>query len=130
MTNLERQLAKFWEVEEILIDYSRSGEEVEYENYFVSIVSQNKAGRYTVCLPFCKNAKQLGDSRSMALKRLISLKRKLSADEILRNEYTRVIGEHLKLGQLVIVKDPSDSRYYMPHHAVIKKQYDESLHSI
>lgn len=121
LANLEKQLIKFWEIEEVTTDKPKSEEEIDCERHFVNNVSRNEKGRYTVRLPFRKNAETLGESRTIALRRLLSLERKLDADETLKNEYTRVIKEHLRLGHMSIVKDSENNGYYMPHHAVIKE---------
>lgn len=75
-------------------------------------------GRYTVRLPFRETTKRLGDSRTVALKRLSTLERKFNTNQILKNEYTRVIDEYLKLNYMS-VEDVDDDGYYMPHHTYI-----------
>ncbi|XP_012220698.1 uncharacterized protein [Linepithema humile] len=121
LTSLEKQLIKFWEIEEVATDKSRSEEKIERERHFVNNVFRNKKGRYKVRLPFRKIAGTLGESRAMALRRLSSLERKFDADKTLKNEYTRVIEEHLRLGHMTVVRDCENNGYYMPHHAVIKE---------
>ncbi|XP_011883162.1 PREDICTED: uncharacterized protein LOC105570513 [Vollenhovia emeryi] len=62
----------------------------------------------------------LGDSRTVALKRLNSLERKLDSDPLLRAAYSQVIQEYSDLKQMIPVNNPSNKRFYMPHHTVIK----------
>jgi len=57
----------------------------------------------------------------MALKRLLSLERKLNANVTLKNDYTRIFEEYLQLSHMTMIDDPDDDGYYMPHHAVIKE---------
>ncbi|XP_011691571.1 PREDICTED: uncharacterized protein LOC105452295 [Wasmannia auropunctata] len=121
LTSLEKQLVKFWEIEEITTDKPRSEEENLCEAHFLETVSRDNDGRYVVRLPFRKINNHLGNSRNVALKRLTSLERKLNANDSLKSEYARVIEEHLKLNHISLVKNPTDDGYYMPHHAVRKE---------
>jgi len=120
MTRLEKQLAKFWEIEEIVANKSKSKEEIYCEEHFVNTVSRDSNGRYIVRLPL-RDVKRLGESRTAAFKRLVSLERKFNTDETLKGEYSRAIEEHLTLGHMSVIQECGDSEYYMPHHAVIKK---------
>ncbi|XP_011701203.1 PREDICTED: uncharacterized protein LOC105457927 [Wasmannia auropunctata] len=121
LTSLENQLAKFWRIEEVVKNEIKSEEEIECESYFTKTVSRNKDGRYIVRLPFRHTEKRLGDSRSIAFKRLTALERKFNANAILKDEYTRIVKEYLELGHMSLVEDPGDNGYYMPHHAVVKE---------
>ncbi|XP_011705950.1 PREDICTED: uncharacterized protein LOC105461166 [Wasmannia auropunctata] len=121
LTNLEDLLLRFWTVEEVAIDKPKSEEDTECETHFMRTVSRDGSGRYTVRLPFRSTGKRFGESRTLALKRLASLERKLNANMTLKNEYTRLIEEYLNLGHMSRIDDPGDDGYYMPHHAVIKE---------
>ncbi|XP_011882321.1 PREDICTED: uncharacterized protein LOC105570019, partial [Vollenhovia emeryi] len=120
-TNLESQLNKFWTIEEIATDKPKSNEEIAMEAHFRNTVRRDSTGRYVVRLPFRETNQRLGESRNIALKRLTSLERKLNANAILRNEYTQVLEEYLRLGHMSVVEISSDDGFYMPHHAVIKE---------
>lgn len=120
LTRLEDLIQKFWEIEEIGLNKPQTEEEVECESHFIRTVSRDVNGRYTVRLPFGNTNKRLGNSRKMALKRLLSLERKLDTDAKLKNEYARVINEYLNLKHMSWVTNSDESGYYMPHHAVIK----------
>ncbi|XP_070529961.1 uncharacterized protein [Cardiocondyla obscurior] len=121
LTNLENQVTKFWMIEEIHADKPKSREEVKCETFFNETVSRNPDGRYTVRLPFRDLNKRIGESRSIALKRLLSLERKFNSNDILKQEYTKIIEEYKKLGHISVVEDFDDDKYYMPHHAVFKE---------
>ncbi|XP_071576788.1 uncharacterized protein [Temnothorax nylanderi] len=120
LTSLENQLLKFWTIEEIGTDRPWSAEERECEAHFRKTVRRDISGRYIVRLPFRESKVRLGESRTNALRRLLSLERKLDANVKLKEEYTRVIEEYLELGHMSLVEDPGDDGFYMPHHAVIK----------
>ncbi|XP_011884070.1 PREDICTED: uncharacterized protein LOC105571210 [Vollenhovia emeryi] len=91
------------------------------EAHFRNTVRRDSTGRYVVRLPFRETNQRLGESRYIALKRLTSLERKLNANAILRNEYTQVLEEYLRLGHMSVVEISNDDGFYMPHHAVIKE---------
>lgn len=119
LTKLESQLNKFWTLEEIATNTPRSEEENRCETHFLNTVSRGEY--YTVRLSFRETNRHLGDSRTVALKRLLTLERKFNVDHILKNEYTRIIEEYLKLNYMSVVKSFNDDGYYMPHYAVVKK---------
>lgn len=121
ITTLHEQLCKFWSIEEVTTRKPRSKEEMQCETHFLSNVTRDGSGRYIVRLPFRETSDRLGDSRSIALKRLLSLERKLDVNEGLKIEYTRVIEEYLRLGHMSVIENPGNDGYYMPHHAVIKE---------
>lgn len=120
LTNLENQLIKFWSIEEVAPVDTRSREEIECETHFAKNIRRDNNGRYITRLPFRESNKRLGESRTMALRRLLSLECKLDRDPTLRLEYSRILDEYKRLGHMSLVDAPGDSGFYMPHHAVIK----------
>jgi len=121
VANLETQLIKFWETEEIIKEKPKSDEELKCEAHFLKNVSRDGSGRYIVRLPFRETDKQLGESRAVALKRLSSLERKLNANETLKTEYDRIMKEYMTLNYTAVINDDNKDGYYMPHHAVFKE---------
>jgi hypothetical protein len=121
MTSLEKQLVKFWEIEEVAVDKPKLEEEIQCKTHFLKNVSRDEGGRYIVHLPFRKTSNNLGETRSFALKRLLSLERKLNANESLKSEYSRIIEEYINLKYVSLINDTGDYGYYMPHHAVLKE---------
>ena len=121
LTNLERLITKFWEIEELDKHKSKSEEEKQCETHFLENVSRDINGHYIVRLPFRKLTNHL-DSRVIALKRLFSLERKLNANENLKLEYNRVIEDYIRLNYMSLINDSEiNEGYYMPHHAVVKE---------
>jgi len=80
----EEQIARFWTTEEIQIDTSKSIEESDCKAHFSNHVTRNSDGRYVVRLPFRNDGKWLGESQTVALKRLYSLERKLDSNPALK----------------------------------------------
>jgi len=84
LTDLEQQIAKFWTSEEVQGNTSKSIEESDCEMHFLTHVTRNNDGRYVVRLPFRNDGKRLGKSRTIAIKRMYSLERKLDSDSALK----------------------------------------------
>ncbi|KYN19129.1 hypothetical protein ALC57_08543, partial [Trachymyrmex cornetzi] len=124
MMNLDSQLIKFWSIDEITGNEIKSEEDSDCEAHFANTVARLHDGRYVVRLSFRKTNKVLGESRSMAFRRLLSLERKLSINTVLRNEYERIFEEYLRLEHMSLIRNPDDRGYYMPHHAVMKEESD------
>ncbi|XP_070527735.1 uncharacterized protein [Cardiocondyla obscurior] len=120
LSNLENQITKFWTIEEVFTNKPYSKEEIECENFYIKTVSRRQDGRYVVRLPFRVLNKFIGESRSIALKRLFSLERKLTSNPNLKLEYERNIKKYKMLNHMSEIKTPSDHGFYMPHHAVFK----------
>mgnify|MGYP002717571259 CR=1 FL=1 len=124
LSNLESQLIKFWEIEEVPIEKSKSGEELECEAHFINTTTRDSNGRYTVKLPFRQTNKQIGDSRDIALKRLLAVERRFESNTALKFEYSKVLQEYIDLKHMSLIENPDDNGYYLPHHAVIKDSSD------
>jgi len=120
LSNLEFQLVKFWEIEEIPADKPRSITEIESESHFVRTTTRSEDGRYIVRLPFRKTDVRLGELRTAALRRLSALERRLDSNPTLKRKYSKVLEEYLSLNHMSLIENPDDDGYYMPHHAVIK----------
>lgn len=118
---MKSQLARFWTIEEITNHTAKSEDERYCEAHFTNNVARNYKGRYVVRLPFRTTDAQLGESRSIAIKRLLALERRLEQDTTLNLEYTRVINKYKTLGHMSLVNHLPHDGFYMPHHAVIKQ---------
>lgn len=120
ITNVEFELQKFWEIEEGTIKQFRSADDQACEEQFTATIERTKSGRYIVGLPFNDKRDQLGESQSRALNRLLALERKLERDPELKEQYTKILEEYLKLGHMTQVKPDHAPGFYLPHHAVVK----------
>lgn len=115
-------IQQFWELEEIPHKQFLSPEDTECENIYSSSVTRDEDGRYSVALPFCRDPSELGNSRSNAHRRLMTLERKFKQVPTLRENYNAVIAEYIENGYLTEVPEPevTDDGYYIPHHAVVR----------
>lgn len=122
LNDLDLALHRFWELEEISQIKPLSPEEVECENIFKATLCREQNGRFSVTLPFCRDASALGDSRGVAHRRFLALERKLKKDSDLRLMYHKVILEYLKEGYLSESDSDLTDGYFIPHHGVLKQE--------
>ncbi|XP_029659414.1 uncharacterized protein LOC115233245 [Formica exsecta] len=119
--DIDEELTKFWEIEEFGNNKILSNEEKECKDHFVSTVRHDQNGRFVVNIPFKRNPRELGESRAIASKRLISLERRLQRNPILKKQYT-FLAEYEKLGHMQKIAEGTAHKisYYLPHHCVVK----------
>lgn len=107
------------------------------ESFFVNTHRRQENGKYLVRLPLktlYDPAQFIGESKSIAMSRLLQLERRLSRNEKLREAYIDTINEYLSLGQMKRVTSSENENLhrtddgrvlstccYLPHHAVIKE---------
>lgn len=125
--NLEAQLVKFWELEEVNVTkpvYSR--EEQKVEDHFLKTYKRADDGHFIVSIPFTSDVNKLGDSRESALKRFYSLEKKLKSNDKLCKDYCNFMNEYLSMSHMEImnesIKESRESGYYIPHHPVIREE--------
>ncbi len=103
---------------------SIAAEERMVVHHFESNHSRSKEGRFIVPLPKNPNARSIGESRSRAVKRFMSLERSLNAKGCFK-EFNAVMQEYLDSGHaetipLLDLEKPPDFTFYLPMHAVHK----------
>lgn len=121
---LNEQITKFWEVE----NYSNlkqhlSPTEKYCEEHFEKTVKKDDSGRFIVKIPFKENLSDLGNTRQMALNRLLFMEKRLNKNAYLRKEYNKFLEEYLNLGHMSMVNENAEREKivcYLPHHPVIK----------
>ncbi|XP_055589536.1 uncharacterized protein LOC129741775 [Uranotaenia lowii] len=122
--NLEKTIARFWEIEEGGFENRYSVEEAECERHYLQHVSRQADGRYLVKLPTKPDVlAKLGDSKTAAVRRMHQIERRFSNDPVLAAEYRKFMDEYESLGHMVQVNDdidPNVPNYYLPHHPVVK----------
>ena len=118
-------LRKFWEIEEKpMSDSTLSPEERTVVHNFRDNHSRSDSGRFVVPLPKKPDAKQIGESRSQAVRRFLSLERSLHSKHQF-DEFGSVMQEYLDLGHAELVppsdlEKPEHQVFYLPMHAVRK----------
>lgn len=122
---LDEQLTKFWQLEEVNCQSSFSITDKYCESHFLENTRRDQYGRFTVSIPLKNTINNLGNSRQAALNRFISLEKRLSKNNNLRNEYVKFMTEYETLGHMTPISESHDNdktNYYLPHHAVIREQ--------
>ena len=119
-------LRKFWEVEEHPKDVSTlSPEERTVVQHFQETHTRNDVGRFVTPLPKKPQCKPLGESRSQAVRRFLSLERTLHSKGKFP-EFSAVVQEYFDMehAELIPVADlqkPANDVFYLPMHAVRKE---------
>ncbi|XP_064462067.1 uncharacterized protein LOC135372371 [Ornithodoros turicata] len=107
--DIDSQLRAFWELEHMGIVHRE----------------ESNPDDDTVLQRFRSSASfEDGDNKALAVQRLQAITKKLLRDESLLQEYDQTIREYLNNGHAERVTDPevnSGPVYYMPHHAVIRR---------
>jgi len=134
-------LSKFWEVEETPKNHplgSYSPEERLVVRHFHENHHKSKDGTFVVPLPRRPGAKALGESRTQAVKRFLSLERSLHSKNQFK-AFSDVIEEYFEMDHAEPVptddlQKPSHQVFYLPMHAVMEsstttKVFDASAKS-
>ena len=111
-------LKKFWEVEEIPHGNCWSLEEKACEDHFVSTTYRDDDGRYVVSIPWRPGCPTLGESRSIALKRLLQVEKRVRG-----SNYGQVIQEYIDLDHAEVVPGGELDKLncYLNHFGVSKE---------
>ncbi|XP_046807521.1 uncharacterized protein LOC124420038 [Lucilia cuprina] len=125
---LDKEISKFWEVEDLPRERFISPSDKKCEELFKMTTRKSPEGRYIVSLPFKEGYPEklcLGKSRNSALAQFFRNESRLLRDPSLKSEYDRVVQEYEDLNHMSKVCDESLNEsltYYLPHHAVIKPE--------
>ena len=121
-------LRRFWEIEEAFKPEDNfSLEEKAVVQHFKNTHTRLKDGTFTVPLPKKTDVNPLGESRSQAVRRFISLERSLHNRREFEPLFAKVVKEYFTLGHAEPVpsadleKEAAET-FYLPMHAVKKEQ--------
>ena len=96
-----------------------------------SSCSRLESGHYEIALPFRDAEPMFPNNRSLAVRRLDGLKRKLAADDKLHQDYSAFMDEMLQKGYAEIVPEGvqgiEGKVWYIPHHAVRHMQKPDKV---
>ncbi|XP_062541817.1 uncharacterized protein LOC134209804 [Armigeres subalbatus] len=128
METLDKNIERFWTIEELAETKPRSQEEADCEMHFQQTTTRDETGRYVVQYPKRIGFNELiGESKGTALRRFQQLERRLEKDAAIRKRYNEFMQEyiHLKhmkpIGTLDNVEDHGRTVCYLPHHPVFKE---------
>lgn len=122
---LDELLQRLWEVECVPQKHLRTKEEQLCEDHFVTNTVRNENGRYVVKLPIKAESFELGNSRQMALRRLMQLEQRFERMPLLKENYVQFMREYLELGHMQEAGPLPHGKqhYYIPHHAAGTKKF-------
>ncbi|BES87780.1 Pao retrotransposon peptidase [Nesidiocoris tenuis] len=122
-------LHRFWEIEEPPVVEHLSSSDQECEDLYCRSVKRQPDGRYVVALPLSSQAQNLGISRPAALRRFLSLERRLNQDRTLREQYHEFMEDYLGQGHMVPApgSPPDGNQYYIPHHCIFRRDSKGSV---
>ena len=92
--------------------------------HFETHYSRSKEGRFVVPLPKNPNARPIGESRSQAVKRFLSLERSLNFKNRFQ-DFNSVMLEYIEMRHAEAIpatdlEKPTELTFYLPMHAVYK----------
>ncbi len=100
---IQEDLKKFWEVEEVeAISSTPSNEELAKE-YFKAHVTRLENDKFSVALPFCKDKSLIANTYGMAYAALLQNERQLDAP--VRQAYREFMAKYLNLGYMELIPE-------------------------
>lgn len=123
LQDVDDSLRRFWEVEELPSDCKSFSVDEEFcESHYIENTSRLPNGRFSVMMPFKENPEEsLGNSYPIAMRRFLSLEKKLNKSPLLKDQYRHFLEEYAELGHMTEVVRPV-SGCYLPHHCVVREQ--------
>ena len=123
--DLNHLLTFFWSSQEPERPHlNQTQVELQVQAHYAKTVTYSASRRrYTVSLPWRKDAPALGDSRSQALSRYISNERSILRRGVWK-DFQEVVQSYLDLGHAELVPQQERElacKYYLPMHSVIKQ---------
>lgn len=120
-----QDLQKFWELEEIenINNDIITEDDKLCEDHFIQNTSRNSEGRFVVRIPLKYPISNLGESKTMATKRLISLERKFQQNSLFKIQYTDFMEEYKRLQHMTKLDylEKDKTYYFLPHHGVLRE---------
>lgn len=123
LETLGKMLEKFWEQNEVASQHIPTPDDAYCESLFQITHGRDDSGRYSVRLPIKEGfLTKLGDSYNSAVQQLISLERRLSKNDALREKYIQFLSDYLNQGHMksASISNKSTPSFYLLHHAVTK----------
>ncbi|XP_047543171.1 uncharacterized protein LOC125075519 [Vanessa atalanta] len=127
--DVEDMLKSIWEIEH----YTKrkiTQEEKRCEDIYEQTHTRNEEGRYIVKLPFKTDNPRSpdGNTKEIAMKRLLQLERRFKRMPYLKEEYTKVIEEYIQLNHMEEVpqNEINNRCVYLPHHAVVNPEKEST----
>lgn len=115
---LSKIMQQFWLVENMPYEERLTPDEQRCEDIFMTTHDREEDGRYSVSMPFNDKLPLLGRSKSIALKQLFAMERKMSTRPQFASDYRTYMREFENQGFMSKINETHESGYYTPHHGV------------
>lgn len=123
--NIDERIEAFWKIEDCSDNVIDTTSEDEIcRKHFNDNVTNDYRGKYIVKLPFKNNVGNLGESYTTALRRFLSLERRLMKNPQRYDQYKQFMNEYEQLKHMEVVPNEIDKpvkSYYLPHTYVINE---------
>lgn len=119
--NVDQQLTKFWQLEEVGTSSPYSSEEKLCEEHFVKNTTRLGNGQFCVRIPLKCSPDNLGESLSRAKHCFASLERRFKSKITFSNMYKEFMMEYETLGHMSRCKTIDNQAFYVPHHGVLRE---------
>lgn len=112
---LNEQLTRFWQLETVENTNNFTADEALCEEHFLNSITRNPQGRFIAKLPFKEQVvHKIGDTKDIAMKRLLGLERRFIRDPNLKSQYARFLDEYQALGHEANTRHkPSRARSFL-----------------
>ncbi|XP_061717053.1 uncharacterized protein LOC133524913 [Cydia pomonella] len=131
--DLQNQLARFWQLEEVSHQSSQySHEEKLCEEHFQANTVRLKDGSFCVRLPLKQSPKLLGESFQRAKHCFLSLERRWKNRPSFRKLYIEFMSEYHALGHMseYVPTDSGTGTYFIPHHGILRDSTTTKLRTV
>ncbi|XP_072400754.1 uncharacterized protein [Diabrotica undecimpunctata] len=120
---VQKDLEKFWSIEEVSNTKVISQEDNICEEHF-NTYSKDSTGKFIVKITLKESREQLGDSKDLAVRRLLNLERQFEKDIKLKKLYVSFMQEYQALNHMSIYTyfDDNICSYFLPHHGVLRNE--------
>ena len=121
--SLVEVVERFWKSEEPPMSIIKNPLDIECEQLFSDTVIRHEDGKYIARLPLIPTHEELGDSKQTALRRLLSLERRMKAQPEFKEKYVDFMEEYIRLGHMQLSDfniDSNQEHYLLAHHGVFK----------
>lgn len=119
---LNANLRKLWEIEQFDEPIDMKPEDKWCEEHFDATVRRNENGRYVVTIPIRPgNENLLGQSRDVALRRMLALERQFKMDRDYKNWYIQYMRDLIQSEFIQLADSPVDTsvpHVFLPHHGI------------
>lgn len=120
--DVQTQLERFWEIEEVSTKPILSEQEIQTEKHFCETFKRTLEGRFIVSIPLKNSPDVLGDSKHSAINQFYSLERKLSKNSNLKEMYIDFMNEYQNLNHMSPFSPLTEQvTFFSPHHGVIRE---------